>query len=96
MNVKQGKLNDVLINTWETMEMIEEQYVTQDAVLRKENSKIVDYINSIPEFERQVFYLYAEYNSYRKVAQETNVGKDYIAKIIKNLKKDIYSMLNIY
>ena len=82
-------VNSTLINTWETYENIEKQYNDVDSNLSDDTELIVKYINSLDDFKRKVFYLYTEYNSYRKVADETNRSKDVIMQIIRELRQDI-------
>lgn len=91
MNIKAREINEEFIHTWETMDKIEEQYVTEDCSLSKQCRDIVEYLNRLPAFDRQVFYLYAEYGSYRKVATETTVNKDIIAQTVNRIKKDVKS-----
>lgn len=50
---------------------------------------IIGYLNSLDDFDRVVFLLYCEYNSYRLVAEETNVYYVTIYKIINNIRNDI-------
>ena len=81
--------DDELLYTWEKMEDIEAQYNHKESRISEESREIVEYINSLPEFERKVFYLYTEYQSYRKVAEETSRGKDVISQVIRTIQKDI-------
>ena len=82
-------VHSTLINTWETYDNIEKQYNDVDSNLSDDTELIVNYINSLEDFNRKVFYLYTEYNSYRKVADETNRSKDVIMQIIRELQQDI-------
>lgn len=82
-------VNSELTNTWETYDNIEKQYNDTDSNLSDDTELIVKYINSLDDFKRKVFYLYTEYASYRKVADETNRSKDVIMQIIRELRQDI-------
>lgn len=82
-------VHSTLINTWETYDNIEKQYIDSDNDLCEESRKIMNYINGLEEFNKKVFILYTEYNSYRKVADETNRSKDVIMQIIRELQQDI-------
>ena len=84
-------VHSTLINTWETYDNIEKQYNDVDSNLSDDTELIVNYINSLEDFNRKVFYLYTEYNSYRKVADETNRSKDVIMQIIRDIRIDILS-----
>lgn len=88
-------VNSELVNTWESLDKIEEQYINSDIEISEESSLIIDYINTLPEFDRKIFYLYTEYLSYRKVAEETNVGKDIIRRTLLEIQKDILSDFHI-
>lgn len=88
-------VNSTLINTWETYDNIEKQYNDVDSNLSDDTELIVNYINSLDDFKRKVFYLYTEYQSYRKVSEETNRGKDVISQIINRIKKDINNKKHI-
>lgn len=88
-------VNSNLVNTWETLDKIEAQYIDSDIEISETSASIIEYINNLDEFSRKVFYLYAEYLSYRKVAEETNVGKDIIRQTILEIKKDIFREINI-
>ncbi len=81
--------DEVLIGTWEKLSDIEQQYLDKESRLSEESKAIVAYINTLPEFDRKVFYLYTEYSSYRKVSYETSVSKDIIMQTIKCIQKDI-------
>ena len=84
-------VHSTLINTWETYDNIEKQYNDVDSNLSDDTELIVNYINSLDDFNKKVFYLYTEYNSYRKVADETNRSKDVIMQIIRDIRIDILS-----
>ena len=88
-------VNPELVNTWETLENIERQYTDVDNNLSEESALIIEYINNLDEFSRKVFYLYTEYNSYRKVAEETSRGKDVISQVIRTIQQDIKAKKHI-
>lgn len=89
------KINEKFINTWETLDNIKIQYVDSDSNLCDENELIIEYINSLDEFNQTVFYLYCEYGSYRAVADETNRAKDVIGQIINEIREDIKNKKHI-
>lgn len=88
-------VNRELVNTWELLTDIKRQYSDSDNGLSDEGELIINYINGLDSFSKDVFYLYAEYHSYRAVAEETNRGKDVISQIINRIKKDIKNKKHI-
>jgi hypothetical protein len=48
----------------------------------------------LPIEEQDVFYLYAEYGSIRKVAEETNAGRGKIGSIINDIKERVRKVDN--
>jgi hypothetical protein len=97
-NKKKRNINEKLIHTWESMEMIEQQYIDNCDYyeeLSKKQQELYNYLFNLDYFERMVMFLYAEYGSYRKVADETNIGKDTIATLIGEIKLDIKLKINI-
>ena len=93
MNKQKRKTRKVydekLLYTWEKLSDIEAQYNNIESRLSEESELIVKYVNTLPEFNRKIFFLYTEYNSYRKVSYETNCGKDVIMNIVRKIKNDI-------
>lgn len=83
------KLNDNLKNTWESMDMLRRDYLDAINDCTPKSAKMIQYILGLPEFERDIFILYCEYNSLRDVAEETNRGYGTIASIIKRIKEDL-------
>lgn len=77
-----------LKNTWETYDKIEEQYTSIDSRLSNASKQFIAYLDTLPEFEKKVFILYTELNSYRKVGEEVGFGKDMVGKIINKIKTD--------
>lgn len=82
------KINMKLKHTWESYDKIEEQYTAIDSRLSDESKQLMAYLDTLPEFEKQIFILYTEYASYRKVGEEADVSKDTVGKIINKIKKD--------
>lgn len=82
------KINSELKNTWESYDKIEEQYTAIDSRLSDESKQLMAYLDTLPKFEKQVFILYTEYSSYRKVGEEADVSKDTVGKIVNKIKKD--------
>ena len=89
------KINNELSNTWESLENITRQYTDVDNNLSDESELIIEYINTLDEFDAKVFYLYTEYNSYRAVAEETNRGKDVISQVINEIRENIKNKKHI-
>ena len=77
--------NDKLINTWETYQKVEEQFIE----VNEKYKNTMEYLNSIEEFDKKVFIMFAEYNSLRKVSDETNVNKNIINEIITKIRQDL-------
>ena len=81
------KIKEELTQTWETKDKVIEQFYEDDI---SDTQEIILYIlKKFPETERQIFLLYSEYNSYRKVAKETNISYGTIKTIIDKIKKEI-------
>ncbi|NTW90819.1 MAG: hypothetical protein HGA35_02655 [Erysipelotrichaceae bacterium] len=55
---------------------------------------VVRYITKLDDFDRVVFLLNIEYNSYRLVAEETNVHYLTIRAIIMKIKEDLLKIIN--
>lgn len=79
------KINPVLKHTHSTIDEIYEQYY-EDADSSEVIDKILYVVNSLDVFEQNVFYLYCEYNSLRKVADETNVSRTTVLNIINKVR----------
>lgn len=86
------EIKPVLINTWESIEMLRAQYEEQFNDERLE--KIRNYYNNMNSYERDILVLYSEYNSYRKVAEETYCSYKTIQLIISCIRQDINNILN--
>lgn len=88
--VKKNRIfNEKLKNSWETYQKIEEQFDE----LKNKYQITINYINSLNEFDKKVWIMYCEYNSLRKVADETNVNKNIIDQIIKKIKLDLKEII---
>lgn len=87
-----NKINAELIHSEETYLMIEQQYIDDlrlGNIKNSRNEKILNYILGLDEFKKGILILYFEYNSYRKVADETNVSYYKVFNDIKKLKKEL-------
>lgn len=80
-------IKETLKHTHETIDNIYEQYYDGQNNYSDTSEKILYIVNQLPLFEQDVFYLYCEYNSLRKVADETNVTRMTIKKIIDKIKQ---------
>lgn len=79
-------IKQTLTHTHETIDDIYEQYYDGQNQYSEVSEKILYVVNQLTVFEQDVFYLYCEYNSLRKVADETNVSHEYVNRIIKKIK----------
>jgi len=70
------------------------QYYDDLDIYDERTERILDYLNSIDQTNKEIFLLFAEFGSYRKVAVQTNRTHSYIGNIIKTIKKDIIKLLN--
>lgn len=88
MEYKKRKIviNPNLKNTWESLHMLRQDYIDY---LFKENDTYIYKLLSLPEIERDIFILYCEYQSVRKVATETNKKFKTISVLIKNIKEKL-------
>ena len=86
---KKLTINKKLVNTWEHIDDIYEGYHDQLNNYSPQTEKILEYINSLPEVEIDIWFLYCEYNSYRMVSEETNYSYNKIQKIINKIKKEV-------
>lgn len=80
-------IKPTLKHTHETIDNIYEQYYDGQNIYSDNSEKILYIVNQLPQFEQDVFYLYCEYNSSRKVADETNVTRTTIQNIINKIKQ---------
>lgn len=92
MKNKEPKINEVLVNTWESIKMLEQQYIdslTESDFEHPKTRKIINFVLGLGDYQKTILILFMEYGSYRKVAEETNVSHLKIFKDIKKLKKQI-------
>lgn len=85
-------INKELTNTWESLKMIEQQYLDDlrlDKFLTERNTNIIKYILTLPIYEKTIMILYMEYESIRKVAEETTLSYFSIYKIINKIKEEV-------
>lgn len=87
--MKNRIFNAKLKHTWENYQKIEEQYDS----ISKELTNVFGYIERLPTFNKQVWIMYCEYNSLRKVADETNCNKNIIDSIVKKIKEDLKELI---
>ena len=83
----------LVIGSWETFDNIIAQYYDGLDIYDERTEKILNYLNELPDIERELFLLFAEFGSYRKVAVQTNRSHAYIGGIIKKVQKDIIKHL---
>lgn len=79
---KSVKIFYPLKNSYHTLRKIEEQF---NEKMTERGQSIVKKINK--EKHRDLFYLYAEYKSLRKVSEETNINKETVRKLVNEIKK---------
>lgn len=81
-------IKDTLTNTHENLDDLYAQYYDSEMSYRAE--KVLFVINNkLTKFEQDCFYLYAEYCSFRKVAEETNVTHQTIKNTIDLIKQKV-------
>ena len=87
------EIKNPLINTWESLKDLEKDYYLE-VVNFKDNrlNKFEEYYKNMDSFERAILVLYAEYKSYRKVAEETEHSHQTIKLILNCIKQDIYKL----
>lgn len=83
----------IVIGSWESFDNIIAQYYDGLDINDDRTDKILKYLNTLPDVEREIFLLFAEFGSYRKVAVQTNRSHAYIGGIIKRVQKDIIKHL---
>lgn len=76
-----------LNNTWEELEKITEQYAEQFNHPKFE--KFNEYFMNMDVFERSILVLYAEYDSYRKVAEETYCSYGTVKLIMSCIRNEM-------
>lgn len=88
-------IKNPLINTWESLENLEKDYYLEVVNFTDNRlNKFEEYYKNMDSFERAILVLYAEYKSYRKVAEETEYSHQTIKLILNCIKQDIYKLNN--
>lgn len=82
------KVNTILTNG-DTIDGIVSDYYDNRDIKNDNTYKFLNYLKSINKFEQQVFLLYAENKSYRKVSKETNIGYGTVATIVNKIKNEL-------
>lgn len=85
-------INNTLKNTWETLDNIIVGYYDNRDIFGDKTELYLNYLDSIDEFDKKVFLLYAEYNSYRKVAKETNRSYFIISQIVNKVREELVKL----
>ena len=83
------KINQKLKNTWETLEKIEQQFYDDLPTIDEKYEYMLEYIKRLTDFQQKIWWLYCEYNSVRKVSEETNVKHITIFNHIKQIKSEL-------
>jgi hypothetical protein len=79
-----------LVNTYHTLDkLVEDYYNEMDKFGDSRLVKFKDYFLNMDEYERNILVLYAEYNSYRMVAEETYCSYGTIKTILYKIGGDI-------
>ena len=81
-----------LTNTWESLDNIVDGYYDGRNITNPRTDNYLEYLLNLNEFDRKVFLLYAEYNSYRKVAKETNRSYFIISQIVNRIKGELMNL----
>lgn len=85
------KIRPQLTNTWETIEMLRAQYESL-AIKNDKLDKFYIYYKAMNDFERDILVLYAEYGSYRKVAEETYCSHSMVSLIMDIIRREIQAL----
>lgn len=84
---KKITIKQTLKNTHSTVDELYEQYHDGMNNYHDNAEKILWVVNQLSKEKQDVFYLYAEYNSLRKVAQECSICYVNVKKIIDEIKQ---------
>ena len=95
MSYKTKNISLVLSNSSESLDSIIAGYYDELDVNDERTETILSILSSINEFDRCIFILYCEYNSLRKVAEQTNVGYGTIHNIVKRVRETIINKLKV-
>lgn len=87
-------INNPLINTWETLDKLREDYFNEINKFTNPafQDKFRQYFLNMDKFERDILVLYAEYDSYRKVAEEVGCSHQTIKLILMVIRQDIQKL----
>ena len=88
MSYKKKNINFNL-NNGESIDIITAGYYDGLDVVDNRTESILNILSTVDEFDRVIFILYCEYNSLRKVAEQTNVGYGTIHNIVKAVREKI-------
>jgi len=89
VTMKRKVLNTKLLHTHEDIDDIYSQYYDGYNDFSEQSEKILFVINQLPKFEQDVFYLYSEYNSLRKVSDDVNINYVSVKKIMDRIRQDV-------
>ena len=95
MSYKTKNISLVLSKSSESLDSIIAGYYDELDVNDERTETILSILSSINEFDRCIFILYCEYNSLRKVAEQTNVGYGTIHNIVKKVRETIINKLKV-
>jgi hypothetical protein len=87
INEKKIKFKQKLKHTHEKLDDIYEQYFDGQNNYTEQSECILFIISQLSIEEQNIFYLYAEYNSLRMVADECNISYVKVKMIIDKIKK---------
>ena len=85
-------INDTLKNSHHTIEMIVQQFIddrNMNVFNNKKTEIIIDYIQTLTKTDRYLIYLFVEYGSMRKVAEETDMSHVTVSKKLNNIIKQL-------
>ena len=95
MSYKKKNISLVLTRSNESLDSIIAGYYDGLDVNDERTETVLFILSSINEFDRCIFILYCEYNSLRKVAEQTNVGYGTIHNIVKKVRETIINKLKV-
>lgn len=87
------EIRPVLVNTYHTMEKLREDY--QNEMYKFNDGRLLKfqkYYDNMNSFERDILILYAEYDSYRKVADETYCSHQMVKLILSIIRNEIKNL----
>lgn len=84
------EIKSPLKNTYHTLDkLIEDYYNEMDSFEDERLEKFKSYFKTMDNYERSILVLYAEYNSYRLVAEETYCSYGTVKTILYKIGSDI-------